>query len=122
MLKKKDVVLGIVILLLAGIMALAINSGRKKDGEQIRIMIDGSEYGSYSLMHDRVIEVENDYGYNKLVIQNGMVNMEQADCPDGYCVAHTPISKARETIVCLPHKLVVEVQAASDSGIDSIVQ
>jgi len=122
MFKKKDILLIAVVLLFALGMALAMGIGQGKSGGQIRIMVDGKEYGTYSLFENRIIEVENEYGYNKLVLKNGEVSMEKADCPDQYCVEHVPVSKANETIVCLPHKLVVEVHTLEENGIDSVSQ
>ena len=46
---------------------------------------------------------------NIVRIQNHEVWMEEADCPDGYCEEQGKISGHTQTIVCLPHKLVVEV-------------
>ena len=37
------------------------------------------------------------------------VSVNNKDCPDKICVNHAAISKKGETIVCLPHKVVVEV-------------
>ena len=42
--------------------------------------------------------------------------MTEADCPDGYCKRQGEISTEKETIVCLPHKLVVEIQGAKPNG------
>lgn len=122
-LKRKDGIIICVVLLLAGIMALAMYGGQGSAGEQVRIMIDGKEYGMYSLVNDRVIEVENEYGINRIVIEAGYVHMEEADCPDGYCVAHKAIARTNETIVCLPHKLVVEIHGETkENDIDSVTQ
>lgn len=121
--KRKDGIIIGVVLLLAGIMALAMYGGQGSAGEQVRIMIDGKEYGTYSVFVDRVIEVENEYGINHVVIAGGYVHMEEADCPDGYCVAHKAISRTNETIVCLPHKLVVEIHGErKENDIDSVTQ
>ena len=120
--KRKDVILFLGVLLLAGGMALLMRSGQEKAGESIRIMVNGREYGNYPLMQENVIEVENEHGYNRLVVKDGVASMEAADCPDQYCVEHKPVSKTHETIVCLPHKLVVEVLSADGSDIDSIAQ
>lgn len=121
--KRKDGIIIGVVLLLAGIMALAMYGGQGSAGEQVRIMIDGKEYGTYSLFVDRVIEVENEYGINHVVIAGGYVYMEEADCPDGYCIAHKAISRTNETIVCLPHKLVVEIHGEmKENDIDSVTQ
>lgn len=121
--KKKDMMIIAAVLILAGIMALFINYGQETSGETVRIMIDGKEYGKYSLMSEQVIEVVNEFGVNKITIKDGQVFMKEADCPDQYCVKHRTISKTNETIVCLPHKLVVEVLAQGDTGdIDSVAQ
>jgi len=37
------------------------------------------------------------------------VDVIEADCPDKICVKHTNIKNAGETIICLPHKLVIEI-------------
>ena len=37
--------------------------------------------------------------------------MKEADCPDQICRKHKAIDKSGETIVCLPHKVVIEVEA-----------
>ena len=48
--------------------------------------------------------------HNILVIKDGRADMTDADCPDRICVNHRPVSQEGETIVCLPHKVVVEVK------------
>lgn len=123
MLKKKDMILMMSVCLLAGVMAFLLYVGQGKNGEMVRVMIDGKEYGVYTMDENRVIEVENEQGYNRLVIENGEVFMQEADCPDQYCVEHRSITKANETIVCLPHKLVVELLVPmEEDGIDSVTQ
>ena len=48
-------------------------------------------------------------------IEDGQAYMEEADCPDGYCMEQGGISGQKQTIVCLPHKLVVEVIRQNDT-------
>ncbi len=123
MIKKKDIILFIAVLIVAGAMALFFRLGQGESGGLVRIMIDGEEYGTYRLEINESIEVMNDFGYNRIVIEKGQVFMEEADCPDQYCVAHRAISKTKETIVCLPHKLVVEIHALpEENGIDAVTQ
>ena len=107
--KKNDVVLGGGILVIALVLFLVMHLTRNEAGNQIQITVDGEVYGTYSLEKDQVIEVkENDF-YNRIRIQDGAAYMEEADCPDGYCEEQGKISGRTQTIVCLPHKLVVEV-------------
>lgn len=123
MLQKKDKILAAIVLLIAAGAALVIHFAQEKSGATVRIMIDGSEYGDYSMQENQTIEIANESGYNRIVIENGTVYMQEADCPDQYCVKHKAITKTNETIVCLPHKLVVEVHAEIEkNGIDSVVQ
>lgn len=49
--------------------------------------------------------------YNLLVVDEERVWMQAADCPDQICVHHIPIMGSGESIICLPHKLVVEIMS-----------
>lgn len=55
-------------------------------------------------------------GYNLLSVSDGVVWMEAADCRDQICVRHSAVSAEGESIICLPHKLVVEITAGADNG------
>ena len=73
------------------------------------------QYPQYALNENQEIEIENAYGYNRIVICDGAVYMEHADCPDQYCVGQGRIHKQGQQLVCLPHKLVVEVQVSAET-------
>ena len=116
--KKKDLML-IGILLIAAIAAhFGIRAFFNNAGGQVVITSEGSEIGTYALAADNVIEIRTDSGYNKVVISGGQVEVTEADCPDKICANHAPIRYNHETIVCLPHKLVVEVIGGENSEID----
>ena len=59
-----------------------------------------------------------DGSYNRFAIQDGYVSMPEASCPDQICVHHSRISRNKETIVCLPDKVVITIENGEDSGID----
>lgn len=117
--KKNDVVLGGGILVIALVLFLVMHLTRNEAGNQIRIMVDGAVYGTYSLEKNQVIEVKEKDFYNRIRIQDGAAYMEEANCPDGYCEEQGKISGRTQTIVCLPHKLVVEVLDADGLENDS---
>ena len=75
----------------------------------VRITVDGVVQGTYSLEKDNEIAITGDGWTNNLVIKNGYADMTEADCPDKICVNHVKISQVGESIVCLPHKVVVEI-------------
>ncbi len=54
--------------------------------------------------------------YNLVSVQNGAVSVEAADCKDQICVHHKPVSMAGESIVCLPHRLVVEIAGMKEAA------
>lgn len=113
--KKRDWILGAVIILVAVIMYIAMNATQSDDGMAVKITLDGKEYGTYSLDEDREIEIKTDNGNNKVEIHDKSVEMKEADCPDKYCVKQGEINKIRQNIVCLPHKIVVEIISADSS-------
>ncbi len=107
--KKKDLLFGAGIIIVALVMLLAMQLTRGEEGNQIQITLDGKIYGTYALSKDQTIEVKNGDFYNKVRIEDGKAYMKEANCPDGYCEEQGKISGHTQTIVCLPHKLVVEV-------------
>lgn len=113
--KKKDIILGIGIIAVALLMLLFMQINRGEEGNRIQVTLDGKVYGTYSLEKDQVIEIEEGSFYNKIRVEDGKAYMEEANCPDGYCEEQGKISRHTQTIVCLPHKLVVEV-LESDNG------
>ena len=92
-------------------------------GESVCITIDGTVYGTYPLNEDREIPVEQDGTViNVVQIKHGSVRMEQATCPDELCIRQGAISRERQTIVCLPHKLLVEVYGNHEQEYDTVSQ
>ncbi len=112
--KKKDIILGSGIIAAALLMLLVLQINRGEEGNRIQVILDGKIYGTYSLEKNQVIEIEEGSFYNKIRVEDGKAYMEEANCPDGYCEEQGKISRHTQTIVCLPHKLVVEVLEADN--------
>lgn len=108
---KNDIVLAVVITLLATAGLLLFNL-LKTQGDYVSVKINGEEKYRYSLSEnvDTVIYTgENNNQENRLIIENNQAYIISASCPDKICVGHKPVSNANESIVCLPHKVVVEI-------------
>ena len=115
--RKNDWILVAVILVLAGIgFLIYTNLGRQTAGIG-DVTVDGELFGTYSLEREQEIKI-NDTNY--LMIKDGQVDMIEADCPDQICVDHKTISRNKETIVCLPNKVVVEIVGGEDAEIDAV--
>lgn len=111
--KKKDILLIIVILLIAGAgyVLLNVSDNYKDENNNVVIRVEGKIYGTYPLNKNKEIIIDVKKGYNKIEIKNGYVYMKDADCPDKYCVEQGRKSRAGSTIVCLPHKVTVQINA-----------
>ena len=107
---KNDLIFIAAILAVVAILALVLLL--RGEGTTVRVELDGREIGSYSLAVDREVEIlsgENGEEKNLLVIRGGKAYVSSATCPDGICASHRPISRVGESIVCLPHGVVILV-------------
>lgn len=89
-----------------------------------RITVDGTEFKTVELTEEeQVIEVKSDYGLNKVKIHDHGVEMTDADCPDKVCLTFGFVTKPGQNIVCLPHRVLIEVigdgGAQGDDEIDA---
>ncbi len=108
---RNDILLIAVLLLLAAIGGIYLYFFRPV-GNTVTVTVDGAEYGVYSLSSDRIEEIRTGSGaeqLNRLVIKDGKAFVETATCPDRICAAHSPINRDGESIVCLPHRVVITV-------------
>ena len=114
----------IVILALLGISYLVVFFAFGNEGKYITIEKDGVLVGTYSLEAEQEIPLPDDEADNIVAIENGKAYMKEASCPDHLCMKQGKISKAGQTIVCLPNKVIVTVKDDDASGdeIDAMVQ
>lgn len=121
--KRRDVVLiGFVLaaaLALFGLRALLFSG----EGAYVQVQVDGEETARYPLAEDTSVEITGDGGFrNVLVISHGIADMTEADCPDKLCVEQAAISKNGQSIICLPHRLVVSVVGGAQSETDAVAR
>ena len=82
-----------------------------KDGDRVNVIKDGEITETYSLQKDLSVTINGENGQeNELVIKDKKAYVSKANCPEKICVSHRPIGKSGETIVCLPHRLVIEIE------------
>ena len=119
---RNDLIFIIAILVIVAIGAAAMFFLRG-EGSAVRVEVDGTVIGTYPLSVDREVEIvtgENGEERNLLVIKDGKATVSTATCPDGICAAHKPISREGESIVCLPHKVVITVIGGSGEEPDVV--
>lgn len=95
------------------------NSGQKN----VEIWQDGELYASYSMDKEpKEIKIEHGNKCNIIVIEKEVVYMKEANCSTQQCVQQGKISVDNQSIVCLPHKLLVKITSQSNSEVDFIVK
>lgn len=101
---------------------VAVYKGGSVEGSSITITIDGEEYGTYSLLEEQTITIEENGNRNIIEIKGGKAYMVEASCPDQLCVDQNEICFDKESIICLPNKVVVSVTSDAESDVDVLVR
>lgn len=115
--KKGDIIILSIAVLVSGIALWFFQN--EKPGTSVQVTQNGVT-ANYSIDEDRVIECRGDHGgVNVIRIENGMVFMEEADCPDQVCVKQGKVSKNKEMIICLPNDVFVEIKGGEEKEIDN---
>ncbi len=108
---KNDIILAVSILGLSAV-CFAIFLLTMKNGKYVSVSVDGREVFKESInatIEKTITTGADGAEENVLVISDGKAYVKSATCPDKICVGHRKISKTGESIVCLPHKVVVSI-------------
>lgn len=125
--KKWDKIIMFTILFLAVIGALYfyLAGAQEHTDKMLVVRHHGEKIFEIILTEDtnETFVFENNGERNTITIEKGIVFIEEATCRDQICVNHRRIHRNRETIVCLPHGLVLEIFAYDEPILfDSIVE
>lgn len=130
MIKTRTWIAGILTVLLASLAAVLWLRGRSASGTVANIYQDGVCIRSVDLSRVTQPErwtVESPAGTNIIEIEPGKIRILEADCPDRICLEAGWLTDSAAPIVCLPHRLVIRLEAAAESraagsGIDAVSQ
>ncbi len=112
-----DVILIIILVSVSLVLWFATVSGENgKTGEKVTITAGGETIGEYSLGTDASIDVR---GLLTVVIKSGQVRVTGETCRNHICAKHRPISKAGQSIVCLPNGIIVKI--TGDGELDAVI-
>ncbi len=119
-LNKADILLYVffVIILIIGMLLLHFSSNQ---GGNVVVLVDGEIYGTYSLEENTVIEISNGANLNTIVIADGEVKMQSANCNNQHCIHQGTINETSHTIICLPNRVSVEIVSDDDGAYDAVV-
>ena len=87
----------------------------------VEVIVDNHVQKVISLNDDGEYQVDDGEYSNIITIKNREVYMKSSDCPDQICVKQGKIKKQGESIICLPHKLVIRIASEEYPEVDSNV-
>ena len=121
--KKADIILAVVIIIigLIGTVYLTFYTDRDIENGQVVVKVEDETYGTYPLDEDRVVTVRNKGHINKITIKDGNAQMTFSNCPNHDCLRQGKIKDGSKNIVCLPNKVVVEV-VSQESEFDAVAK
>ncbi len=125
--KKMDIILIAIYLSSSVILAIYFAFGGlniQTDNKQVVIYVESKLYEKVSLptSNKKLINIKTSNGFNTVVIDGDRVYMHDSDCHDKICIKQGEIFKAGEMIVCLPNKILVEIQGVNELEVDSIAK
>ena len=106
-----DLLLAALVVLCAAAAALALFSGAA-DTTALSAVIKDGDGAPYSVTLDVPRRMTRADGHITLLIEQGGVFVEYADCPTQSCVRTGKITRAGESIVCLPNRVIVTLEGA----------
>lgn len=115
---RNDLFLVAALLILGGALALYLHATRQTGG-YVSVQAEGTQIMELPLSENRRLTLGSGEHINLLVIENGTAQVVEASCPDQVCVRQGAIQYAGESIVCLPHRLVVTVESGRENGVDA---
>lgn len=114
LLTKQDL-LTIITILISGVVTFIVLTLISSDGTKAVISVDGKVVSEHSLISG-TRNSSSEFTLSEaegivIQIENGKIRVKSSDCPDKICVHTGYISKEGEKIVCLPKKLIIEIEA-----------
>lgn len=123
--KIGDILVYVFIVFLVGISFLGIKTmATLGDRVLVTIELDGVVMESIEISANespREINIDTgDGGYNTIEVSKDGADMVDANCPDRLCVHSPKIKAPGQSIVCIPHRLVIKIigERHEDNAVD----
>ena len=117
--KRYDFYLAGAVILIA--LAWFLFNVNREQGSSVSVYVNNELVNTLNLSDDGEYCIgEDESPIIIYTIQNGNLNVKYADCPDKLCVHQKTISKAGQTIVCLPNKVMFLIEGNLNNEFDAI--
>lgn len=133
MIKRWDVIITISLVLLSFLPVYLFNYQESQKAEAYTgevkniavISVNGEELRRVTLTGhkgmDKIIIPEIDCGPDPVEVKDEEIRIKYSDCPEQICVNTSYISKPGPAIICLPHRVVIEVKQEGGQGDEMII-
>lgn len=119
--KRGDVIIILVILATLLVVVGITSIYQKKEAKFAEIRIDGKIIERLDLNINIEKRYDTEFGHNLVVVSDGDVHVNEADCLDQICVETKKASKAGQSIVCVPNRFSVEI-IGGEGDVDAIAR
>jgi hypothetical protein len=121
MIRWADVILILTIGVISVLLWFGFTHFLQTDQGMATILVNGELIGQYDLRDESTVTLSGySGGYNLLMITGGVADVTDADCPDRFCVRQKSVSRRNESIICLPHRLVVRIEQGGEAEYDVV--
>ena len=122
-LKKLDVVIIVILLLASFIPNIIFHQKNNKNYASIyaEIKINGDIYETIDLSGNSQysFEIITNNNKNTINVNKNIISISDANCKDHLCVKQGEAFSVGDSIVCLPHKLIIEIKGDNESNSSS---
>lgn len=126
MVKKLDIIIivGLLILSFVPSFILGFQNNQEYTGTYAEISVAGKVIDKIYFKEtegEKEIPIKTSYGENTIHISKDGIYMSEADCTDEICLKDGMITKVGQSLVCLPHKLIIEIKGEYVESDDDII-
>lgn len=123
--KKGDIILiGVILLIALGLSLFYFFAAKDAVAEEVVIEVNGEIVKTFSLPQKQLVEYQvkiDEDDYNLIQILGEKVRVVEATCPEQIDVKQGWIARPGQSLVCLPHKLIVKIEGStSENDVDLI--
>ena len=116
---KYDIILILTIICIS-IIFITLNKLNSKQGTSALVYYDNKLIKTIDLSIDKTYNIKGYNGNVVIVVKDNKIKVKEEKSPLHLCSKQGYISKSYETIVCLPNKIVIEIDTKKD--IDTVVK
>ena len=118
---KDDLKLVSILLIMASIFLIGFKLIEKKENKKAIVYYENKEVLIIDLNENKNYVVDGFNGEVNIVVKDGKIKVDEEKSPLHLCSKQGYISSTYETIVCLPNKITIKIEA-NDNSLDTVVK